>query len=154
ALVDRGERVLLSAFTNRAVDNALEALEEQGFTDFVRVGTESGVREDMQDHRLESRGDPEARARELREAPVVAATTASGGCSIRRETEFDVALVNGAGQLTEPATLAALARADRFALVGDHQQLPPVVQSADTASDGTSASDDSASARSDGGHAD
>src|SRR5699024_7236261 len=44
--------------------------------------------------------------------------------------------------------------ADRFVLVGDHQQLPPVVQSADTASDGTSASDDSAAARSDGGHAD
>ncbi|EMA53941.1 AAA domain-containing protein [Halococcus thailandensis] len=154
ALVDRGERVLLSAFTNRAVDNALEALEEQGFTEFVRVGTESGVREDMQDHRLESRGDPEARARELREAPVVAATTASCGSRVLRETEFDVALVDEAGQLTEPATLAALALADRFVLVGDHQQLPPVVQSADTASDGTSASDDSAAARSDGGHAD
>lgn len=154
ALVDRGERVLLSAFTNRAVDNALEALEEQGFTDFVRVGTESGVREDMQDHRLESRGDPDVRARELREASVVAATTASCGSRVLRETEFDVALVDEAGQLTEPATLAALALADRFVLVGDHQQLPPVVQSADTASDDTSASEDSAAARSDGGHAD
>jgi DNA replication ATP-dependent helicase Dna2 len=154
ALVDRGERVLLSAFTNRAVDNALEALEEQGFTDFVRVGTESGVREDMQDHRLESRGDPEKRARELREAPVVAATTASCGSRVLRETEFDVALVDEAGQLTEPATLAALALADRFVLVGDHQQLPPVVQSADTASNDTSASENSGTARSDGGHAD
>src|SRR5699024_2630834 len=93
-------------------------------------------------------------ARELREAPVVAATTASCGSRVLRETEFDVALVDEAGQLTEPATLAALALADRFVLVGDHQQLPPVVQSADTASDGTSASDDSAAARSDGGHAD
>ncbi|EMA49077.1 DNA replication factor Dna2 [Halococcus morrhuae DSM 1307] len=154
ALVDRGERVLLSAFTNRAVDNALEALEEQGFTDFVRVGTESGVREDMQDHRLESRGDPDVRARELREAPVVAATTASCGSRVLREMEFDVALVDEAGQLTEPATLAALALADRFVLVGDHQQLPPVVQSADTVSDDTSTSEDSAAARSDGGHAD
>ncbi|GAA0469741.1 AAA domain-containing protein [Halococcus dombrowskii] len=154
ALVDRGERVLLSAFTNRAVDNALEALEEQGFTDFVRVGTESGVREDMQDHRLESRGDPEQRARELREGPVVAATTASCGSRVLRETEFDVALVDEAGQLTEPATLAALALADRFVLVGDHQQLPPVVQSADTVSNDTSASEDSGTARSDGGHAD
>ncbi|WP_256684973.1 AAA domain-containing protein [Halococcus qingdaonensis] len=154
ALVDRGERVLLSAFTNRAVDNALEALEEQGFTEFVRVGTESGVREDMQDHRLESRGDPEARARELSEAPVVAATTASCGSRVLRETEFDVALVDEAGQLTEPATLAALALADRFVLVGDHQQLPPVVQSADTEQATESEPTTPTAARSDGGHAD
>jgi DNA replication ATP-dependent helicase Dna2 len=149
ALVDRGERVLLSAFTNRAVDNALEALREQGFTDFVRVGTEHGVREDMQGYRLETRGTPERRARELREAPMVAATTASCGSRVLREADFDVALVDEAGQLTEPATLAALALADRFVLVGDHQQLPPVVQAADTEDSASTAT-----ARSDGGHAD
>jgi len=131
ALVERGERVLLSAFTNRAVDNALEALREQGFDRIVRVGTESGVREEMQPFRLDRRGDPDERAAELREAPVVAATTASCGSRVMRETAFDVALVDEASQLTEPGTLAAIALADRFVLVGDHQQLPPVVQSAD-----------------------
>jgi DNA replication ATP-dependent helicase Dna2 len=45
-----------------------------------------------------------------------------------REQEFDVAVVDEAGQLTEPGTLAATALAERFVLVGDHQQLPPVVQ--------------------------
>ncbi|WP_435078626.1 AAA domain-containing protein [Halococcus sp. AFM35] len=154
ALVDRGERVLLSAFTNRAVDNALEALEAQGFTDFVRVGTEHGVRADMQEYRLESRGDPAKRARELHEAPVVAATTASCGSRVLREADFDVALVDEAGQLTEPATLAALALADRFVLVGDHQQLPPVVQAEDTEQANDPASTDPAATRSDGGHAD
>nr|WP_254538141.1 AAA domain-containing protein [Halomarina sp. BCD28] len=128
ALVDRGERVLLSAFTNRAVDNALGALRDQGFEDFLRVGTESGVREDMQSYRLERRGDPTERVRELRETPVVAATTASCGSRIMRECDFDVCVVDEAGQLTEPATLAAVNLADRFVLVGDHQQLPPVVR--------------------------
>jgi len=128
ALVDRGERVLLSAFTNRAVDNALEALRDQGFDDFVRVGTESGVREDMLDSRLEQAGDPDERVAELREAPVVAATTASCGSRIMREQEFDVAVVDEAGQLTEPGTFAATTLAERFVLVGDHQQLPPVVR--------------------------
>jgi DNA replication ATP-dependent helicase Dna2 len=128
ALVARGERVLLSAFTNRAVDNAIEALEDQGFTDVVRIGTESGVREDMQGYRLDGTGDPDACAARLRDASVVAATTASCGSRIMREGDFDVAVVDEAGQLTEPDTLAATALADRFVLVGDHEQLPPVVR--------------------------
>jgi DNA replication ATP-dependent helicase Dna2 len=128
AMVARGERVLLSAFTNRAVDNALEALEEQGFTDFVRVGTESGIRGDMLEYRLETRGEPEACAKRLADAQVVAATTATCGSRVMREQSFDAALVDEAGQLTEPDALAAVNLAERFVLVGDHQQLPPVVR--------------------------
>ncbi|WP_302080469.1 AAA domain-containing protein [Salinibaculum rarum] len=131
ALVERGDRVLLSAFTNRAVDNAIEALEDQGFTDIVRVGTESGVREDMQSYRLQTAGDPGECVRELREASVVAATTASCGSRVMRDQQFDAAVVDEAGQLTEPGTLAATALADRSVLVGDHHQLPPVVQAED-----------------------
>jgi len=143
ALVAEGNRVLLSAFTNRAVDNALEALRDQGFEDWVasarpngagetggilRVGTQTGVRADMQDVRLVQRGDPNAKAAELRDAPVVAATTAACGSRVMRECEFDVALVDEASQLTEPGTHAAINLADRFVLVGDHEQLPPVVR--------------------------
>ncbi len=143
-LVDRGNRVLLSAFTNRAVDNALEALREQGIEDSVapkarrdgggeaagvlRVGTETGVRGDMQDLRLVTRGEPNDRAATLNTAPVVAATTSSCGSRTMREQEFDVAVVDEASQLTEPGTLAAVNLADRFVLVGDHEQLPPVVR--------------------------
>jgi DNA replication ATP-dependent helicase Dna2 len=133
ALVERGDRVLLAAFTNRAVDNAVEALEAQDFTDVVRMGTESGVREDMQDYRLETAGDPEACADRLLDADVVAATTASCGSRVLREQSFDVAVVDEAGQLTEPGTLAATTLAERFVLVGDHRQLPPVVRAEDSA---------------------
>ncbi|MFB6172305.1 MAG: AAA domain-containing protein [Haloarculaceae archaeon] len=129
ALVERGDRVLVSAFTNRAVDNALAALRDQGFDDFVRVGRENGVRPDMHDALLDRTGDPDGRVAELRDAPVVGATTATCGSRIMREQSFDVAVVDEAGQLTEPGTFLAVERADRFVLVGDHQQLPPVVQS-------------------------
>ncbi len=131
ALVERGDRVLLSAFTNRAVDNCIEALEDQGFDDVVRVGTESGVRDDMQQYRLEDAGDPDDCVDRLESADVVAATTASCGSRVMRTQSFDAAIVDEAGQLTEPATLAATNLADRFVLVGDHQQLPPVVQAED-----------------------
>jgi DNA replication ATP-dependent helicase Dna2 len=127
-LVDRGEQVLVSAFTNRAVDNALEALEDEGVTDIVRYGTESGVREDMQSYRLDTSGDPAECASRLEDASVVAATTAACGSRALRTQQFDVAVVDEAGQLTEPGTLAAVALADRFVLVGDHEQLPPVVR--------------------------
>ena len=128
ALIDRGERVLLSAFTNRAVDNALEAVRDRGITDVARVGTEHGIREDMLDVRLEQGGEPNERAAALRDASVVAATTATCGSRVMREQSFDVVLIDEASQLTEPGTLAAVSRADRFVLVGDHEQLPPVVR--------------------------
>jgi len=128
ALVADGKRVLVSAFTNRAVDNALEELEDQGYTEVVRYGTESGVREDMQTYRLQQHGDPAVCAGQLQDAPVVAATTASCGSRAMQTQAFDVAVVDEAGQLTEPGTLAAGTPADRFVLVGDHQQLPPVVR--------------------------
>ncbi|MXV61253.1 AAA family ATPase [Natronorubrum sp. JWXQ-INN-674] len=133
AMVERGERVLLSAFTNRAVDNALEALLEQ-LEDVidpdrvVRVGSESGVRDDMEPYRLERSGEPEDRVAELQNAQVVAATTATCGSRVMKEQAFDVALVDEAAQLTEPGACAAINLAERFVLVGDHEQLPPVVR--------------------------
>ncbi|PSP71471.1 AAA family ATPase, partial [Halobacteriales archaeon QH_8_67_27] len=90
-------------------------------------------------------GDPDERVAELRGARVVAATTAACGSRIMREQEFDVAVVDEAGQLTEPGTLAATNLADRFVLVGDHQQLPPVVQAdeADVTGDAGAGDEDS-----------
>jgi DNA replication ATP-dependent helicase Dna2 len=126
ALVSRSDRVLVSSLTNRAVDNVLETLREQGFEDFLRVGSETGIREDMLDVRLETRGADAAA--NLCDASVIAATTASCGSRPMREQEFDVAVVDEAAQLTEPQTLAAINLANQFVLVGDHKQLPAVTQ--------------------------
>ena len=134
-LRNRGDRVLVSAFTNRAVDNMLEAIREGGGggdgdgEDVLRVGTEAGVREDMQDVRLDQAGDPGERVAALEEAGIVAATAATCGSTVMGEQSFDVAVVDEATQLTEPESLAAINLADRFVLVGDHEQLPPVVRS-------------------------
>ncbi len=126
-LRERGERVLLSAFTNRAVDNCLEACRERGI-EALRMGTETGVREDMRELTLDTDQPPGEQAATLNESGVVAATTATCGSRAMREQTFDVAVIDEATQLTEPDTLAALTRAERFVLVGDHEQLPPVVK--------------------------
>jgi len=126
ALVSDGERVLLSAYTNRAVDNALEALLDQGFDGFVRLGTRDGVRADILEHRLDESGEPADRAEALRDASVVACTTATCASRVMRGQEFGYAVIDEASQITEPATLAAVNPASTFVLVGDHEQLPPV----------------------------
>ena len=42
---------------------------------------------------------------------------------------FDLVIVDEAGQISQPAIIGALMAADSFVLVGDHEQLPPLVQS-------------------------
>lgn len=42
---------------------------------------------------------------------------------------FDVVIIDEAGQISQPAILGAIAAADSFVLVGDHKQLPPLVNS-------------------------
>ncbi|GCE19649.1 AAA domain-containing protein [Dictyobacter kobayashii] len=44
-LTDQGQRVLLAAFTNQAVDNMLKRLVREGFTQFLRLGSERSVHE-------------------------------------------------------------------------------------------------------------
>ncbi|CAJ1969202.1 unnamed protein product [Cylindrotheca closterium] len=42
---------------------------------------------------------------------------------------FDVVIIDEAGQISQPAILGVLVAADSFVLVGDHKQLPPLVNS-------------------------
>lgn len=61
-------------------------------------------------------------------APQVVATTALGidhPIFIRRR--FDYCIVDEASQITLPTCLGPLRYAERFVLVGDHKQLPPLV---------------------------
>jgi DNA replication ATP-dependent helicase Dna2 len=141
--MQRGERVLIGAFTNQAVDTVLRRLLADGWGDFVRLGHELSVAPEIQGHRLVARARAlagegaeltPARIREtLRTAPLVAATTATWSSEsyddIGEPLLFDLAILDEATQLTLPATLGALRFARRFALVGDDRQLPPLVRS-------------------------
>jgi DNA replication ATP-dependent helicase Dna2 len=148
-LVERGQRVVVSAFTNTAVDTVLAKLLEVGCHDFLRVGRSSRSPDlvraleanDLQAGAFFSE-DLAAKTESLDElrgellARRVVASTAHRCVSsslmefVRRErgeVPFDVAIVDEAAQITEPMTLAALNLGERFVLVGDHRQLPPIV---------------------------
>ena len=148
-LVARGERVLLAAFTNQAVDNLLKRLLEDGFDQFIRLGHDFSVDPAIRPYRLVARARADAlspvqvRAL-LKEMPVVASTTATWSSELYDTAgaalDFDVAIVDEAGQLTIPAVLGALRLARRFVLVGDQQQLAPLVLSKRAAEEGLSTS--------------
>ena len=152
-LCQQGQRVMLAAFTNQAVDNMLKRLDAEGFHDYIRLGHERSVDNAIKYQLLKNlveqkqSNDPLQEAGSvralLRKTPVVASTTATWSSdaytpshSNRVEDnhenaflQFDVAIIDEAGQLTVPAILGALRFAKRFILVGDEKQLPPLVLS-------------------------
>jgi DNA replication ATP-dependent helicase Dna2 len=150
ALAARGERVLLSAWTNQAVDTLLRALLGLGIEGFVRLGSTRSMDPALTRYALTPdhaagaapAGAPDALLRRLREAPVLAGTVSAladprlGPATLQR----DVLILDEAAQLGVAASVGALRLARRFILVGDDQQLPPVVQSEEAARDGLSLS--------------
>jgi DNA replication ATP-dependent helicase Dna2 len=60
---------------------------------------------------------------------VVGGTCLSSHHPLIARKRFDVCIVDEAGQLTQPVCLGPLANAKVFVLVGDHNQLPPLVRS-------------------------
>src|SRR5215475_8303226 len=133
--------VLLGAFTNTAVDKMLLALlAHDPSVRFLRVGRSSDSPELVR----KISGDPadfftEDLARKygtvravkdaLRHTHIVAATAhRASTLPYLRTRAFEMAIVDEAGQLTEPLTLGLVLRARRFVLIRDDRQLPPVVR--------------------------
>ena len=157
-LTQQGQRVLLAAFTNQAVDNMLKRLNKEGFHDYVRLGHERSVHHDVQGHLLKELvkqrtngiSHENAVLDILGTAPVVASTTATWSSDKYTphllETQdatpmqFDVAIIDEASQLTVPAILGALRFVKRFILVGDDKQLPPLVLSKEAGEQGLASS--------------
>jgi DNA replication ATP-dependent helicase/nuclease Dna2 len=133
--------VLLGAFTNTAVDKMLIALlEHDPSIRFLRVGRSSDspelvarLRSDPADFFTEDLALKYGTLRSVKEALAnakVVAATAHRASTIPylRARAFEMAIVDEAGQLTEPLTLGLILRARRFVLIGDDHQLPPVVR--------------------------
>jgi DNA replication ATP-dependent helicase Dna2 len=143
--IARGERVLVAAFTNQAVDTVLRRLVANGECAIVRMGHEQSIAPTLHGFRLAERtrqrlgGDdthvpePDELRETLREARLVAATAATWSAERYDEAgdplRFDLAIIDEASQLTVPALLGALRFARRFVLVGDERQLPPLAVS-------------------------
>lgn len=125
--------ILLTSYTNRAVDEICEMLADAG-VDFLRIGNPYSC--DARFHKnLASKMFAElgnlAKIRErIAEVPVVVATTSTlmSHQQILSIKRFTLTIVDEASQILEPNIIGLLARLGKFILIGDHKQLPAVVQ--------------------------
>lgn len=139
-LLESGSSILLMSYTNRAVDEICSKLKEQGI-DFIRIGSEiscdKAYHANLLRNKIQQCRTGSAVEGVLKEARVVCATTAAlnANTSLFRIKRFDLAIVDEASQILEPHLLGLMcARSgdvdavSRFVLIGDHKQLPAVVQ--------------------------
>lgn len=128
-------RIALLAYTNKAVDEICEALEssEASIRDqYIRIGSSTATGEKYR-HKLfdqviapmTSREEIKARLDETR---IFVATISSlhGKSGLFDLLSFDVAIMDEASQLLEPAVVGLLTRFRKTILIGDHMQLPAV----------------------------
>ncbi|XP_046339040.2 DNA replication ATP-dependent helicase/nuclease DNA2-like [Haliotis rufescens] len=127
-----GLSVLLTSYTHSAVDNILLKLKKLN-VNFLRLGRLGRIHPDLHDHAGEVLTSKITSVHELRtfyESQNIVATSCLGvNHPIFSQRRFDVCIVDEASQVLQPACLGPLFAADRFVLVGDPKQLPPVVQS-------------------------
>ncbi|WP_173021435.1 AAA domain-containing protein [Lewinella sp. W8] len=134
------EHLLLVAYTNRAVDEICESIERitgpdgSPYTDYLRIGSRYGVAPQFEERLLQiqsSRVNTRSALTDLiRQRRVVVGTVASVGGKEALFTlkQFDRIIVDEASQILEPLLAGLLPRAPRSLLIGDHRQLPAVVQ--------------------------
>ncbi|KAF9669729.1 hypothetical protein SADUNF_Sadunf14G0137400 [Salix dunnii] len=72
----------------------------------------------------------------LEQVKVVAVTCLGISSPLLANKKFDVCIMDEAGQITLPIALGPLMFASKFVLVGDHYQLPPLVQSTEARENG------------------
>lgn len=135
--------ILLLAYTNRAVDEICNMLTENEL-DYIRIGNEFSCDPKYSDHLLKEVLDENATLNSIKstiaDARIVVATTSTmnSNAALFNIKHFDLTIIDEASQILEPNIIGLLTvrhaerRAiDRFILIGDHKQLPAVVQQSD-----------------------
>ncbi|CAH2052079.1 unnamed protein product, partial [Iphiclides podalirius] len=129
-LVALKQRVLVTAHTHSAVDTVLCRLPES--IKIMRLGTSTRVAPSLLnicEERLTSTCHSSEQLSQLYESMEVVGVTCLGAAhAMLARTSFDVCIVDEATQVLQCTVLRPLFAAKRFILVGDPEQLPPVVR--------------------------
>jgi DNA replication ATP-dependent helicase Dna2 len=134
---EKKDRVMLLAYTNRAVDEicaTLESIREGHPFDYIRVGSRYSTGPDYRSNLLQLKSKSVDSRKELRSLldshQIYVGTVASfsGKKSLLNLLEFDQAIIDEASQLLEPMMGNIIHHFPKIIMIGDHLQLPAVVQ--------------------------
>nr|POE47340.1 dna replication atp-dependent helicase/nuclease dna2 [Quercus suber] len=132
ALLAENQTIMLTSFTHTAVDNILLKIRNIAPSNSIlRLGVSTKIDPEVQAFcRLAN--TPWTTIDQIEEVYMgcrIVATTCMGiNHAVFRRRAFDVCIVDEASQITLPTSLGPLLHARKFVLVGDHYQLPPLVQ--------------------------
>ncbi len=133
-LTQSSERILLMAYTNRAVDEicaALTAIPDS--PDFIKIGSKYSTSDQFHSYLLDNQiadiQDRKSLRTKLLNTQIYVGTVASmkGKVALFEMIKFNVAIIDEASQILEPTLIGLLCRVDKFVLIGDHRQLPAIV---------------------------
>lgn len=125
ALISDGERVLITAFTHRAINNALNALVKQDpDTAVIKVGQPARA-DDLLVKNYES--FHESPLAEMSGGYVVGATPFATQTRRLERVEFDTVIFDEASQITLPLAVMGMLAGQKYIFFGDQKQLPPVL---------------------------
>ena len=140
ALTEEGTSILLMAYTNRAVDEICEKMQKHGI-EFVRIGSrlscDARFHDQLLGEKVRTCANATAIRRMIAETRVFVGTTTAVSSKLHLFTlkHFELAIIDEASQILEPHLLGILSAQhggrnaiDKFILIGDHKQLPAVVQ--------------------------
>lgn len=127
--------ILLTAYTNRAVDQICSVLKERTDIDFIRLGSrESSEHGDV----LLSNFSVDYNLKELKdkfESTRVIVSTVSSLLShqeLFKLKKFGLAVVDEAAQILEPFIIKIINYSQKYIMIGDEKQLPAIVSQAES----------------------
>ncbi|MFV2044050.1 MAG: AAA domain-containing protein [Anaerolineales bacterium] len=126
-LAEEGERVLVTTFTHRAINNALNLLTDVApLTPAIKIGHPSRT----DDLNVECYGNFDSSPMAAMSGGyVIGATPFATRTQRLSGVEFDTVIFDEASQITVPLAVMAMLSAKKYIFIGDQKQLPPVLVS-------------------------
>lgn len=125
-----GKKVLITAPTHTAINNALQKCSTLShFQNIIKVG-KSNQKEGLNYDGSIVRNTPDFRNTGFSnnsKGIIVGATCYSPHTKKMEFMEWDIIIIDEAGQLSIPLAIAAMVKGSKFIFIGDHKQLPPII---------------------------
>ena len=130
SLARQGQRVLITAFTHTAINNALQKIvKTTDYSHVIKIGQYDRI------DGLNWENGFVANYEKFKQTPyqpdaqglIVGATCYALRTSRLQEVQFDTVIFDESGQVTLPLAIAGMMSGQRYIFIGDHKQMPPVI---------------------------